>query len=112
MPTEAHLEVKLEQSIHFKSIHQRRLSREVSFSFLKWTFRSINMNFVALPDSFEALVVHGGHRLVLGDPSPPKQQMIRDTSINDMKTHSCSHRPTNELKSDVAERKRSVVSKT
>lgn len=54
----------------------------MSFIFLEWTLRSINMNFLSFPNGFEALMLRKGHSFVFVDPMSLKQQIYKvGTSI-------------------------------
>lgn len=67
---------------------------------LEWTLRIINMNLLVFPDGFKALLICGKHSLVLVYRWSPEQQMIRLTSITDMKTSIFSYGPISQVNID------------
>lgn len=66
-----------------------------------WRFRCINVHILVLPNYLKTLVVRGWYNLLLADPRPLKQQVIRYLSIYNMKTSDCSYRPDSQVNINV-----------
>lgn len=66
--------------------------------------QNVNMDFLSFLDGFEASVISGRNSFVFVDPRPPKQQIIRYSSISDMKLSDCSHGPNCQVEVDIPKR--------
>lgn len=78
---------------------------------LERTLKSINVYFLAFLNDLETWCYVKGTTLYLWIWGFAKQQMIRDTTINDMETSGCSYNFNSQVKINVAEMKDSLPPK-
>lgn len=60
----------------------------MSFILLEWTFRDIDVEFLAFLTRFKTSVIRGRNSFMLVDS---EQQLVKGSSINDMKSSGCSN---------------------
>lgn len=98
-------------SIFLRLIKESYL-RKVSFISLNWRCKCIQTCLLAFSNGLKTLMICEEQSVMFVNPRPPKQLVLRCTSINNMKTSRCLYRPYDQINIDVATSEWCTATKT